>query len=201
VGVVAARTRRIERMGGVLGVTLGPKGKSKDGVPVVQVLPNGAAKAAGVREGDIISSIDGQAVTSRESLAKTLKARDPGELVTLKITRGEEALTIEVTLGHRSVIFDVFNRNQRMSGRTSKRRYGFSRVIHHDLPLHPRAMGGPAAALDGALLGVNIARSDRVTTFALPADLVREIVGKMIAEDGKTRKRGEEHEGRGAETD
>ena len=183
VGVIAARDRKIERVGGVLGVTLSKDAKKPGGVVVAKVMPNSAAMSAGIQEGDIITAVNEKAVSSPEVLGKAISSHDPGDLVTLDILREKEKLVIEVTLGHRSVIFDVFNRNQQMSGRTSKRRHGFSRVYHHDLPLHPRAMGGPLVGLDGRVLGVNIARSDRVTTYALPAGLVRKIVDKMIAGD------------------
>ena len=43
------------------------------------------------------------------------------------------------------------------------------------------AMGGPLLDLEGMALGVNIARSDRVTTFALPSELVLETIMRLKA--------------------
>jgi S1-C subfamily serine protease len=52
-------------------------------------------------------------------------------------------------------------------------------VIQHDVSLPPTAMGGPLLNLDGKALGINVARVDRVTTYALPAKFVREIFEKL----------------------
>jgi S1-C subfamily serine protease len=45
------------------------------------------------------------------------------------------------------------------------------------------AMGGPLMDLKGLAIGVNIARSDRVTTFALPSSLVKEIADKLKSQN------------------
>ena len=59
-----------------------------------------------------------------------------------------------------------------MSGPVSKRKDNFPRILQHDLPLPKEAMGGPLFDLDGDCIGINIARVDRVTTYALPAEVV-----------------------------
>ena len=41
------------------------------------------------------------------------------------------------------------------------------------------AMGAPLLNLEGLALGVNIARSDRVTTFALPHELVTKTISRL----------------------
>ena len=51
-------------------------------------------------------------------------------------------MDIRITLGHRSVGFDLFNRNLLMSGPVSKRRDHFPFVIQNDLPLEKEMMGG-----------------------------------------------------------
>ena len=55
-----------------------------------------------------------------------------------------------------------------MSGPVSKRKDSFSTVLQHDLPLPREAMGGPLFNLNGQCIGINIARVDRVTMYALP---------------------------------
>ena len=97
----------------------------------------------------------------------------------IEVKRGEGNLSFRVTLGHRSVTFDMFDRNARMSGRVSKRKDNFPMIIQHDVSLPTTAMGGPVLDLNGKALGVNIARVDRVTTFALPAKFVRETFEKL----------------------
>ena len=100
-------------------------------------------------------------------------------MVKLKILRGDEGIAFNVTLNYMSNVFDMLDRNQKMSGLTSKRKAGFSDVIQHEIPLKPMAMGGPLLGLEGMALGVNIARSDRVTTFALPSELVLETIMRL----------------------
>ena len=47
-------------------------------------------------------------------------------------------------------------------------------IIQHDLPLPPEAMGGPVLDINGKAVGLNMARVDRVTTYALTAKVAQE---------------------------
>jgi S1-C subfamily serine protease len=179
VGVVGAARRSIARAGGAMGIRLSTTVlEETDGVRILEVYPNTAAEAAGLEEGDVIRSIDGEPTLSSDRLIELVKRRDPGDTVRVRLQRGAEELEYQVTLGYRSV-FDPFDRNQRMSGRTSQRRAGFKEVIQHTIPLAPNVMGGPLANLNGETIGVNIARVDRVTTYALPSGLVREAIQRL----------------------
>ena len=71
------------------------------------------------------------------------------------------------------------NRNLKMSGPVSARRAGFEEVFQHDSPVAPDSMGGPVVNLRGQVIGMNIARSDRVTTFALTPRAVRNAVARI----------------------
>ena len=53
--------------------------------------------------GDVITAIDGEAVTRFEELRAVLLQSEPGQKVTLTILRGDEELEVEVTLGERPV--------------------------------------------------------------------------------------------------
>ena len=88
-------------------------------------------------------------------------------------------MSVRVELGFYS-IFDRLNRNQRMSGETSNRRNGFPEVIQHVIPLTPNSMGSPLLNLKGDVVGINIARADRVTTYALPAERVMASVRTLV---------------------
>ena len=61
----------------------------------------------------------------------------------------------------------------------SKRVDDFPEIIQHDTPLSAAAMGGVLLDLKGRVIGLNIARLDRVTTFALPGELVGKVVGEV----------------------
>ncbi|AXG77449.1 S1C family serine protease [Streptomyces paludis] len=78
----------------VLGADLQPSG-----VAVVETVPGGAAAGAGIRSGDIITKVDGAAVTSIESLSELLAADRPGQRVKVTFSRSGTAKTVEATLG------------------------------------------------------------------------------------------------------
>lgn len=81
------------------------------GVYVVEVIPDSPAEKAGLRGsgtnergqptfgGDIISDVDGQTVASVEDLIAYFNGKKPGDEVSLLIHRGDNTLTIKVTLG------------------------------------------------------------------------------------------------------
>ena len=179
VGIIGANTRSIDRIGGVIGVILGRDGEEVGGVMIERVMERSAGAAAGLKKGDVLISVEGRKVTSRETVIELVGANDPGEVVAIQVKRGERSLSFRVTLGHRSVTFDMFDRNARMSGAVSKRKDNFPMIIQHDVSLPPFAMGGPVLNLDGKALGINVARVDRVTTYALPAKFVRETLEKL----------------------
>ena len=99
----------------------------------------------------------------------------------VKVLRKEVDKEFKITLGHRSVTFDMFNRNMQMSGPVSKRKDNFPLILQHDLPLPKEAMGGPIFNLKGECVGINIARVDRVTVFTLPAEIVKQTVDAFIS--------------------
>ena len=70
-------------------------------------------------------------------------------------------------------------RLSRLSGEVSQRAEGFEQAIEHDSVLQPWLCGGPLVNLDGKAIGLNIARAGRVTTYALPAKLVKRILDNL----------------------
>ena len=60
---------------------------TNDGVYVSKVEDNGAAKAAGIQEGDVIVSIDGKKVTKMAELQEILANKRPGDTVKVGILR------------------------------------------------------------------------------------------------------------------
>jgi len=184
IGVISAKRRSIEGRSGVLGVLLDPNDDPKElGVAVMEFGPNSPAKKEGIRQGDLIIRVEDKEIKSRKDISEEIKKFAPTEEVRLKILRGEEGIPFKVTLNYMSNVFDMLDRNQRMSGLTSKRKAGFSDVLQHEIPLSPMAMGGPLINLKGLTIGVNIARADRVTTFALPSTLVKEIAEKLRSQN------------------
>lgn len=183
IGVSSGTPRKIGREGGVMGVLLGADGKRNGGIRIAEVVPQAAAYKAGLQNNDVIVKIDGRKVVLRDQVIKLVSDKDPGDLIRVEVERKSKNLTFGVTLGHRSVTFDLFNRNLQMSGPVSKRKDNFPVVLQHDLPLPKEGMGGPVFDLDGGCIGINIARIDRVTIYSLPVNLVGRALTKLIPKE------------------
>ena len=69
------------------------------GVRVTAVDAAGPARKAGLREGDVVTKVDGRRVTAMEELIVSIRTRRPGQVVTLDYTRGSTRATARVILG------------------------------------------------------------------------------------------------------
>ncbi len=63
------------------------------------VVPGSPADKAGLRVGDIVEELDGQKITSQNTLSTLMRKYVPGDKVTVKFHRGDEERTVSVTLG------------------------------------------------------------------------------------------------------
>ncbi|MGH3480093.1 MAG: PDZ domain-containing protein, partial [Nocardioidaceae bacterium] len=60
------------------------------------------ALRAGVQDGDVVTTIDGQMVDSAEALIVAIRAHRPGERVLLNIERDGRTVQVTVTLGQQT---------------------------------------------------------------------------------------------------
>ena len=86
------------------------------GVYVAQIIENGGAANSELREGDIITAIDGQTVTSMEELQKQLQYYKAGTEVTLTVQRQDgmgsyAEASVKVTLGTRESLENANTQN------------------------------------------------------------------------------------------
>jgi putative serine protease PepD len=72
------------------------------GAKITSVEAGTAAKDAGLESGDVITAVDGTAVVNAAKLRAIIAAHQPGDQVTLTITRNGTTKTVHVTLGTRS---------------------------------------------------------------------------------------------------
>jgi Tol biopolymer transport system component/C-terminal processing protease CtpA/Prc len=84
---------------GDLGVRLDPTALAEDGRAVVrEVIPLGPAELAGMRPGDVITSVAGLPVTPETNLNRLLEGRT-GDKVPVTVTRDGEAVALELRPG------------------------------------------------------------------------------------------------------
>ena len=72
-----------------------------EGAAIAEVRAGTPAAAAGLRAGDVVTRIGGEAVGSADELRRLIGARKPGDTVELTVQRGDGTTTIDVTLGSR----------------------------------------------------------------------------------------------------
>jgi putative serine protease PepD len=69
------------------------------GVTVGRVSAGSAADSAGLKAGDVITAVDGKTVATTEKLRAIIAGHQPGDSVSLSITRNGSSKTLEATLG------------------------------------------------------------------------------------------------------
>jgi len=106
--VVAALMEQGEVIRGYLGVQIQPvtediaEAMGRDntrGALVAQPQPGSPADEAGLESGDIILSVDGQAIADHRALSRRIADIDPGTTITLEIVRRGDVREISVEIG------------------------------------------------------------------------------------------------------
>jgi serine protease DegQ len=75
--------------------------KATEGVIITGVLQNGPAALAGIRPGDVITSVGGQSVGNVSELLSKVAALKPGMASEFDVRRGDSQLTANVVPGRR----------------------------------------------------------------------------------------------------
>ena len=78
---------------------------SEDGIAVTGVVPGGPAEGAGLERGDLVVSVDGQAVRGLRQLYQAIWTHHPGQVVGMQVLRDEAIQTVQVLAGDRYEFF------------------------------------------------------------------------------------------------
>src|SRR5207248_3565984 len=85
-----------------LGVETAPASPtSPTGAQVVRAVPGGPADRAGIKQGDVITSVDGKAIRDPSDISTAIAGKSPGDKVTVEVQRSGRTEGIDVTLGTR----------------------------------------------------------------------------------------------------
>jgi len=69
------------------------------GTNELAVTPGGPADKAGIKENDIIVSLDGKEINETTTIPSILKQHRPGDIIKIQLLRGGKSITVSVTLG------------------------------------------------------------------------------------------------------
>jgi len=190
VGVISVAARSLdERTKGFLGIMMGVAADGPlppKGVPIKTVVEGGAAERAGLLAGDVILSVNSEAITSPRQLQKLVIGLKPDQKVKVQIEREGKPQELELSLGNRSEAAKLnggadqrqFDQTALMGSSLSKNATGYPNALQSDLALQAEDAGGPVIDVNGAIVGLNIARSERVSTYLIPG----KIVNSMLAD-------------------
>jgi putative serine protease PepD len=84
-----------------LGVTVSSvsSDSTQQGARVRSVDPNGVARSAGLKAGDVITKVDDQVIADADSLVATIRGHRPGDSVDISYVRAGSTHTVTVDLG------------------------------------------------------------------------------------------------------
>lgn len=176
IGIVSIDSRNIPHERGFLGVQLT---QADRGPRIEVVFPGSAADLAGLKRNDIVIRLNDKPVRSRRDFMNRLAKMMPAQEIQLRILRENREQEAIARLGRMEGIdaletrFGVMNS---MGGDLSLRRADFPQAFTHDSVLQPEQCGGPIVDMDGDVTGINIARAGRTCSYALPAEVVVELV-------------------------
>ncbi|MGE9267162.1 MAG: PDZ domain-containing protein, partial [Verrucomicrobiales bacterium] len=144
VGVISANAHEVSGKPPVI-LGVGIKREEKGVLEIARVGEDSGAEKAGMKEGDIILSAEGCELADFDALQQVLKGKLPGDVLSVRVRRGEEELDLEIELMKRPVPEErhMASRNDQMSGRFSRVRDGFPRVIQHASMMSEETMDGP----------------------------------------------------------
>ena len=167
-----------------LGVEMSRFEENERGVTISRVLPDGAARAAGLRAGDVIVRVNEAEVGP--SLRDALRRFRVGDRIQVAIERDGVEMTVSVQLRRRPEYADGLPTpfgNDIVEA--NERRTGFGPAIRHDALLGPRDVGAPLVDLEGRVIGLQIAHADRSTNWALPAATLRSVLAEVPSRQPK----------------
>ncbi len=199
-GVISIAARSLSDKGkGALGIRFATdKDESQKGVIVGEVLPSCPAEKAGLKEGDLILTINGTEVDFPFQLQKVVSGMKPGDTVKVRYLRNDKEADVEFTLTSREELTkssqeDFMKKNNlkelpdvramdptaRMGSSLSGNATGYPNAVQSDLTIDSQDCGGPVVDVDGHVVAISIARSERVSTYMIPGKVILSLLSNL----------------------
>ena len=195
-GVVSVKARSLRDTDkAYLGVLMNFKNSTEYGSPLTQVVEDSPASQAGLRQGDIVTTINHKTISDSSELRNILQKLTPGSVVQVNYRRGNRKITTHVRLGARPTGTDPskfppkrMEQMQRMGAVPSRVRYDFPSVIQSDMTVQPddtpndqrdnytNECGGPVMDLNGRMVGIMIAQGSRIKSFIIPTQIIAQLI-------------------------
>lgn len=181
-GVISVAARSLDESSkGFLGISMSRENAPPKGVLIGEIIPGGAAERAGMLKGDVILSVDSEDIIHPRQLQKLVAGLKPEQNVKVQIDRDGKTQELQLSLGNRAEVADAFDQRQYdqtalMGSSLSKNASGYPNALQSDLALQAEDAGGPVIDVNGFIVGLNIARSERVSTFLIPGKIVNALL-------------------------
>ena len=167
----------------------------KNGVLVQEVQPGGPADKAGLKAGDIITTVDGRSIKDGDDLVNEIASRRPGSTIRLGYVREGKPMDTTVTIGDRDKVFAEMTNPQPDTTQESEGDAGEAKlgIVVRDAPpaitakLHTSGVlvesvrTGSFADLQGVAPGLVITRVNKLPTAT--KEQFDAVVGKLKAGD------------------
>ncbi len=184
INLVKSLLPQLEKTGkvvrGFLGVTVqdltpelaqAMKLKGQGGALVSGVSPGGPAAAAGLKPGDVVTTVDGKPVKSAAELSRTVAMEAPGKQVNLEVVRAGQARSIQAKLGERP---QTSGGGQRTGRPEEEERLGLTLQ-----PIPPEARGELGVS-EGALVAQVAPNSRAARAGVAQGDVIVEANGEPV---------------------
>lgn len=180
-GMVGVKEREIAHARAYIGI-MPVDITDRDGVRINQITAGAPADSADLRVNDVILKINEQETKKVSDLRAILATHAPGDRIELTVQRGESTFTVNIELANMENIdpdFERSNQQNRMGSTLSKRRQDFPLAFQHDAGVQANQCGSPLVDSNGQIVGINISRSGRVSTLALPMEVVLPAIERL----------------------
>jgi serine protease Do len=183
VGVISVGVRNLDNSKKpMLGVQM-DEAKGEKGVPVVAVVPDMPADRSGILPEDIILSVNGVDTKTPDEVKSRVSDCRVGQTIKLRINRKGNEQEIEVKLASRKDAPGMFgegpDRTAMMGSDLTRKSAEFPNAMTNDLGLDADQCGGPVVNIDGKMVGMNVARSGRTSTFMINNKVIKDLLSSL----------------------